>query len=118
MPSLNEITVMGHLGRDPELKETPNGGKVCTFSVATSYGSGEHKKTEWHRIVVWDGERDKQATRCSESLSKGSLAYVKGRVQSRKWEDKEGVERTIYEIKAYTVLFLDRRSEGQKDAPF
>jgi len=113
MPSLNEATIMGHLGRDPEMRFTSTGKGVCNFSVATTSKWGEKESTEWHRIVVWDNEKNPQATRCAEILAKGKLVYVKGRLQTREWQDKQGAKQRTTEIVANTVLFLDR-PEGKK----
>lgn len=118
MSSLNEVNLIGHLGRDPELKFTPSGQPVANFSVATdeSYmGKDGQKvqKTEWHRIVVWG----KQAEFCGNYLKKGSLVYVKGKLETRKWTDKDGAEKYTTEINAVRVQGLDKRSEGQQPAP-
>lgn len=117
MSSLNEANIIGHLGRDPELKFTPSGQPVANFSVATdeSYmGKDGQKvaKTEWHRIVVWG----KQAEFCGNYLKKGSLVYVKGSLETRKWTDKDGAEKYTTEIKAIRVQGLDKRPEGQQPA--
>ena len=117
MSSLNEVNLIGHLGRDPELKFTPSGQPVANFSVATdeSYmGKDGQKvqKTEWHRIVVWG----KQAEFCGNYLKKGSLVYVKGSLETRKWTDKDGAEKYTTEIKAIRVQGLDKRPEGQQPA--
>lgn len=118
MSSLNEVNLIGHLGRDPELKFTPSGQPVANFSVATdeSYmGKDGQKvqKTEWHRIVVWG----KQAEFCGNYLKKGSLVYVKGSLETRKWTDKDGAEKYTTEIKAIRVQGLDKRPDGQQPAP-
>lgn len=115
MSSLNEVNIIGHLGRDPELKFTPSGQPVANFSVATdeSYmGKDGQKiqKTEWHRIVVWG----KQAEFCGTYLKKGSLVYVKGSLETRKWTDKDSAEKYTTEIKAIRVQGLGKRPEGQQ----
>lgn len=100
--------MVGHLGRDPEIKFTDKGSAVCNFSMATSVGYGENKKTDWHRIVAWDNERNKLATRCSERLAKGSLAFVRGRIQYREYETKDGTKKQATEIVAFDVQFMDK----------
>lgn len=109
---LNKVQIIGRLGRDVELRQTPSGQSVASFTVATdeSYTSRDGQKveqTEWHRINIFG----KQAELCGRFLGKGSLVYVEGRIRSRKWTDKEGIERTSTEINADRVQFLDRKQE-------
>lgn len=111
--SLNKVMVIGRLGRDPDLKYTQAGAPVCTLSVATdeSYtdNSGQKvEKAEWHRIVVFQ----KAAENCSQYLAKGSLVFVEGSLQTRKWKEQQGQERYVTEIKAHRVQFLDRKADG------
>ena len=106
MPTLNRAIVIGHAGRAPELRYTPNGKAVCDFSVATNRKSGETTETEWHSVVVWD----KQAEFLDKHLTKGGLVYVEGRLQTRTWDDKEGQKRSNTEIIADRVLLLDRKT--------
>ena len=92
--SLNKVMIIGRLGREPELKYTQSGSPVCTFSVATdeSYtdNSGQKvEKAEWHRIVVFQ----KAAENCSQYLGKGSLVFIEGRLETRKWQDQQGQDR-------------------------
>lgn len=113
MASVNKAILVGNLGRDPELRYTPSGQAVANFSLATneSYNdkSGERvERTEWHRIVAWG----KTAELCSQYLSKGRPVYIEGRLQTREWEDKEGVKRQTTEVVANTVQFLGGRGEG------
>lgn len=87
--SLNKVMIIGRLGREPELKYTQSGSPVCTFSVATdeSYtdNSGQKvEKAEWHRIVVFQ----KAAENCSQYLAKGSLVFIEGKLETRKWQDQ------------------------------
>lgn len=107
---LNRATLLGHLGQDVALRYTPTGIPVVTFSLATSAhykdASDEVKEiTDWHRIVVFK----RQAENCAKFLAKGSRVYVEGRLSTRKWHDKEGVERYSTEITARRVIFLDRK---------
>jgi len=108
MAGVNKVIIIGNLGKDPELRHTPQGQAVATFSVATSESWNDkqgqkQERTEWHRIVVWG----KQAELCSKYLSKGRKAYIEGRLQTRAWDDKEGQKRYTTEIVANTVQFLD-----------
>jgi single-strand DNA-binding protein len=114
---VNKVTLIGNLGRDPELRRTANGMAVANFTMATTETwnnrNGEREQhTEWHRIVCWG----RLAERISEQLSKGRQVYVEGRLQTREWEDREGTKRRTTEINARTVLMLGRRSE-YGDAP-
>ena len=113
--SLNRVTVIGHLGQDPQLRFTPLGNPVCTLSVATdeSYtdkSTGERKEAvEWHRVIVWG----KQGSNCSEMLTKGRQVYVEGRLRTRSYEGKEdGVKRYVTEIIAQRVQFLGPKPNG------
>ena len=96
---LNKVTLIGRLGRDPETRFMTNGDAVCNFSVATSESwkdqSGQkQERTEWHNIVLYR----KLAEIAGQYLKKGSLIYLEGKIQSRKYTDKQGAERTAYEI--------------------
>ena len=108
MASFNKVTILGNLGRDPEVRTTPAGNTVANFSVATTdkWGQGEERqeRTEWHRVVVWG----KLAETCGEYLSKGRQVLVEGRLQSHSYEDNEGVKRYVTEIIAHQVEFLSR----------
>lgn len=94
MPSFNQHTIIGHIGKDPEIRALQNGDEVASFSVATSEGykdkSGQWQdKTDWHNVTVWN----KHAINTVKKLSKGALVMVIGKVQTRKWTDKDGNER-------------------------
>lgn len=111
--SLNKVTLIGNLTRDPELRYTPQGTAVVTFSIATNRSwktdSGDTKEdAEFHRIVAWD----KLAEICSQLLKKGSKAYVEGRLQTRQWQTKEGQDRTTTEIVISEMMILDSRGGG------
>ncbi len=113
---INKVILVGNLGADPELRYTSGGQAVCDMRMATSERwkgkDGQmQEKTEWHRIVVWG----RSAESCNEYLNKGSQAYVEGRIQTRKWEDRDGNTRYTTEIVANRVLFLSgggRRNDG------
>lgn len=118
---LNKVQIIGHLGRDPELRYSQSGAPVATLNIATdeSYVDKDGNKverTEWHRVVVFQ----RSAENCSQYLSKGSLVYVEGKLQTRKWQDQQGQDKYSTEIKADRVQFLDRRGGAQsqgEDAP-
>ena len=114
--SVNKVILVGRLGRDPEMKYTASGTPFCRFSMATDdswtdKGSGERtERTEWHNIVVWD----RLAEICNEFLTKGRLVYIEGSLQTREWDDKEGVKRKTTEIRARDMVLLGGGSgQGQ-----
>ncbi|HDI61246.1 MAG TPA: single-stranded DNA-binding protein [Desulfobacteraceae bacterium] len=113
MAGVNKVIIVGRLGRDPEVRYTPDGTAVTNLSVATSLewkdkNTGEKKeKTEWHRVVVFR----KLAELCGEYLSKGRQVYVDGRLQTRSWE-KDGQTHYTTEIVANEVQFLGGRDTG------
>jgi len=110
--SVNKVILLGNLGSDPELRYTQSGTAVANFSLATNDsekdGDGWKDRVEWHRITVWT----KLAERCSEYLRKGSSVYLEGRLQTRKWQDKDGMDRYTTEIVAFTVQFLGAAGGG------
>jgi len=110
MAYLNKVMVIGNVGRDPEMRFTPAGKPVTSFSLATSRffnaPDGERKKeTEWFDVVAWD----RQAESCNQFLTKGQRVYVEGRLRTRSWESQDGQRRFKVEIHANRVIFLDRR---------
>lgn len=109
---VNKVILLGNLGKDPEVRYTQSGSAVANFSLATTraYKSGEEWKeeTEWHNIVVFG----RTAERCGEYLQKGSQIFLEGRLQTRKWEDKEGNTRYTTEVVANDVQFLGRTKGG------
>ncbi|MBW2425381.1 MAG: single-stranded DNA-binding protein [Deltaproteobacteria bacterium] len=113
MAGVNKAILVGNLGRDPELRQTPSGQSVCNFTLATSESwtdrNGERvERTEWHRIVAWG----KTGELCAQYLSKGRTVYVEGRIQTREWEDKDGNKRYTTEINAQNVNFIGPRDSG------
>ena len=111
--SFNKITIVGYLGRDPELKTTPQGTAVCKFSVATTErrksATGEPEElTTWFRVTVWG----RQAELASEYLSKGRQVYVEGRLRLEEYIDREGNTRFSPEVNATDLQFLGQRGEG------
>lgn len=116
--SLNRATLIGNLTRDPELRYTPQGTAVCSFSIATNRSwktdSGETKEdAEFHRIVAWD----KLAEICAQLLTKGKKTFVEGRLQTRKWTTKDGEERTTTEIVINDMILLENKGAGAASAP-
>ena len=111
---LNKVQIIGRLGRDPELRYSQSGSPVCTLSVATDEGYTDRDgkkvdRTEWHRVVLYS----KAAENCNQFLKKGSLVYVEGSLQTRKWQDQQGQDRFSMEIKAQRVQFLDKKDGGK-----
>ena len=108
---LNKVQIIGHLGKDPEMRYTPSGKPVTTFSVAVSRSwnsaDGErHSETECFNVVAWGN----LAEICKQYLVKGQQVYVEGRLQTRRWDDKEGQKHTSVEIVANEMMMLgDRR---------
>lgn len=116
--SINKVILIGRLGRDPELKYTPNGTPVAKFSLATDEAfkdqSGElQKRTEWHNIVAWK----RLAEICGEYLTKGKQVYIEGSIQSRQYQDKEGNKRTSYEIVARQMTMLGSKTDSERSMP-
>ncbi len=110
MSSLNKVMLIGNLGKDPEVRYTQGGDAVANITIATSEKwkdkAGEkQEKTEWHRIVLFG----RKAEVAGEYLKKGSKAYIEGRLQTKKWTDKEGVERYTTEIICDQLTLLDKR---------
>ncbi len=114
MASVNKVIIVGHLGRDPETRYLPNGEAVTNCAIATSESwkdknSGEKKElTEWHRVTFYR----KLAEIAGQYLAKGSQVYVEGRLQTRKWTDKDGIERYTTEIIADSMQMLGSRQGG------
>ena len=110
---VNKVTLIGNLGRDPEVRHFENGSMVAKFPVATNENyrdkSGEWQTvTEWHDIVAWRA----LAERAERSLKKGSLVYIEGKLTHRKYQDKDGIERYVTEVVANTFRLLEKRESG------
>jgi single-strand DNA-binding protein len=113
MVGLNKVIIIGNVGTDPEMRFTPNGNPVTSFSIATgrtyTTPEGERKQeTEWFNVVTWN----RLAEQCNQFLTKGRMAYVEGRLRTRSWEGQDGQKHWRTEIIANRVLFLDRRPAG------
>ncbi len=111
--SLNKAMLIGNLGSDPELRYTSSGVAVANFNIATSMkwtdpDGNAQEKTEWHSIVAWR----KLAEICGEWLKKGRRVYIEGRIQTRTWDDKNGVKHWKTEIIADDMIMLDGRGEA------
>ncbi|NDC37198.1 MAG: single-stranded DNA-binding protein [Proteobacteria bacterium] len=114
---VNKAILLGNLGKDPELRYTPSQVPVCNFSLATSErrkdANGQWSDhTEWHNVITFG----KTAENCSNFLKKGRQVYIEGKIQTRKWQDKEGKDRYTTEILANTVQFVGTREGGGKGA--
>lgn len=113
MASLNKVMLIGNLGNDPEIRTLPSGGKVASFSIATSEAynnkNGERvENTEWHRIELWDS----LAGIAEQYLKKGDAVYVEGRIRTEKWTDQSGQERYTTKIRANGMQLLGSRGGG------
>ena len=119
MAAINKVILIGNLGAEPELRYTPSGTPVANFSLATheqwtSKDGEKGERTECHRIVAWG----RLGEICGEYLHKGRQVYIEGRIQSRSWEDREGIKRYTTEIIAQTMQMLGSPSrEGKAETP-
>ena len=123
--SLNKVMLIGRLCQDPEVRNTQDGRSLCTFSIATSESwndknTGEKKeKTEWHRIVVFN---EGLVNIIQQYVKKGSNVFLEGQLQTRKWEDKDGIEKYTTEVVLQgfnsTFKMLDSRNSGSIDSNF
>jgi len=110
---LNKVMIIGRLGRDPEMRYTPSGRPVTTFSVGTNRSwntaNGERRtETEWFNVVAWSI----LAEICKQYLLKDNQVYIEGRLQTRHWEDNEGLKHSAVEIVANEMIMLDERRES------
>lgn len=121
MAGVNKVILVGNLGKDPEMRYTPNGVPVCSFPMATSEtykdrNSGERvTQTEWHNIVIWRG----MAETAEKYLRKGSQVFIEGKIKTRSWEDQQGQKRYTTEVVADVMQLLDRpsKSEPRSNSP-
>ena len=123
--SLNKVMLIGRLGQDPEVRNTQDGRSLCTFSIATSESwndknTGEKReKTEWHRVVVFN---EGLVNIVQQYVKKGSNVFIEGQLQTRKWEDKDGIEKYTTEVVLQgfnsTFKMLDNRNSGSNDNNF
>ena len=115
MASVNKVILIGNLGRDPEVRYMPRGDAVANITIATTEtwkdkGGEKQEQTEWHRVAMFG----KTAEIAGEYLKKGSQVYIEGKLQTRKWTDKEGQERYTTEIRADRMQMLGSRSGGSE----
>ncbi|MCL2760374.1 MAG: single-stranded DNA-binding protein [Desulfuromonadales bacterium] len=113
MASLNKVLLIGNLGKDPEVRYTTSGQAVASFSIATTERfknrNGEmEERTEWHNIVLWG----RQAEIAKEYLAKGRSVFIEGRLQTRKWQDKDGRDRYTTEIVGDKMQFVGSRGDN------
>lgn len=108
MASLNKVMAIGNVGREPEMRYTPNGNAVATFSVACNTKFGEQETTEWFNVEVWK----KLAEICNQHLVKGQQVYIEGRLQTDSWDSEEG-KKYRTKVVANTVLFLGQRKSPE-----
>ncbi|MCE5360905.1 single-stranded DNA-binding protein [Candidatus Igneacidithiobacillus taiwanensis] len=113
MAGVNKVILLGHLGRDPEMRYQPSGAAIANLNLATSEtfkdrDGNRQERTEWHRVVLFG----RTAEVAGEYLKKGSMAYVEGRLQTRKWTDKEGQERYTTEIVGDRLQLVGGRGGG------
>ena len=113
---LNKIILMGRLTRDPELRSTQSGISVTSFSLAVErdFGRGEERQTDFFDVVAWRST----AEFVQKYFRKGQLVAVEGRLQTRKWEDRDGNKRTSYEVVADNVYFAERKSDTPAPADY
>ncbi len=115
MSSLNKVMLIGRLGKDPEIRYTPDGSAVANFSLATSEvwtdkSGTRQERTEWHNIVAWT----RLADLAKRYLAKGRQVYIEGRIRTREYDDKDGNKRRITEIIANQMVLLGSRPEGME----
>jgi single-strand DNA-binding protein len=113
MASLNKILLIGHLGKDPEVRYTQDGAAVASFTLATSdnftdKNGTRQERTEWHSIKAFG----KLADICKQYLAKGRQVYIEGRIQTREYTDREGIKRRVTEVVANQMIMLGSRSQG------
>lgn len=119
MSSLNQVNLIGRVGRDPESRSTSGGEAICNLSLATTEtwkdkNTGEKKEaTEWHRVTLYG----RQAEVAAQYALKGSLIFIGGQLKTRKWTDKDGVERYTTEVQARELKLLSKPSDGGQRAP-
>ena len=116
--TMNKMIVIGNVGSDPEMRYTPNGNPVTSFSVATnrrwnSADGEQQEETEWFRVSTWN----RLAETCNQYLTKGKKVYVEGRLRSRSYEARDGETRFVMEVNATEVRFLDPAGGRSEDFP-
>ncbi|MBK9255232.1 MAG: single-stranded DNA-binding protein [Saprospiraceae bacterium] len=115
---VNKVTLIGNLGKDPEVRTLENGAKVATFTLATNENYKDRNdtwqtQTEWHNIVVWRFLAEK----AERELKKGTLVYLEGKITHRKYQDKDGVDRYVTEVVANSMNSLEKRENSSRMPP-
>jgi len=115
MASVNRVTIIGNMGKDPDMRFLPSGEAVATFSIATTETwkdkqGGKQERTDWHRVEFIG----RTAEVCGEYLKKGAPVYIEGRIQYDKWTDKDGVEKTMTKIRGDRMQMLGGKSDGER----
>jgi single-strand DNA-binding protein len=115
--SLNKVLLIGNVGNDPEIRSTPNGGKVAQLSLATTRtwngaGGDRQEKTEWHRCVLWNVKGSGLADVVERYVKKGDRLYVEGRIEYRQWQDKDGQTKYMTEVNVREMIMLSARGGG------
>lgn len=118
MAGVNKVILVGHLGKDPEIRHLENGAVVANFSLATSESYKDKNgnridQTEWHNIVLWRG----LAEVAEKFLKKGNLVYIEGKLRSRSWDDTNGVKRYTTEVVGDQMVMLGGKNEGEMNKP-
>ncbi len=121
--SLNKVMLMGNLGNDPEVRTTTGGGKVASFSLATSrtwtdQAGTKQEKTEWHKCIAWNQGTQKLADVVENYCKKGKPVYVEGAIEYRQWQDKEGQTRYSTEIRVRELILLGGREGGDSEGSY
>lgn len=111
MANFNDLTIVGHVGRDAEMRYTPEGKAVTGFSVAVSENRGDDSVTQWFEVTTWE----KLAETCGQYVVKGMQVLVKGRVYLDKWTDNDSINKSRLAVTASKVLFLSPKREGGSD---
>jgi single-strand DNA-binding protein len=121
MASVNKVILVGRLGRDPDIRETKKGDTQASFTLATDNGYGDNKKTDWHNVICYG----KPADFVQKYIQKGASLYVEGTINYRQYEDQDGNQRKVTDIKAFSVQALGSKQstssppqEEGKDIPF
>ncbi len=110
MSSLNQVMIIGNVGKEPEMRFTPSGKPVTSFSVACNDKFGDKEITEWFNIVAWN----KTAELCNQYLTKGQQVFVGGRLQTRTWDGDDGVKHYKTEVIANKVVFLGAKKQAEE----
>ena len=111
MANLNSVSIIGNVGKEPEMRFVPSGKPVTSFSVAVNSKFGESESTEWFSVVAWN----KLAETCNQFLTKGQQVFVEGRLQTRSWEDTKGTKHYKTEVIANKVLFLGQHKQDKEN---